>query len=870
MIPFEEYIRDNLVLLDGAMGSLIYEKGVFIDKCYDELNLSRPDLIKSIHEDYIRSGAKVIESNTYGANRFKLKSHNLLEHLGEINRKGVELAREAAGGNAYVAGSMGPVGEEIEPWGEITLEQVSEAYAEQAGFLEEAGVDLFILETIQDIREMEQAVTAIRTISDLPVVAMMTVGEDGKTRYGVDLDDIACRLLATDASVIGLNCTVGPKPMLDFVERLIDVSDRPICVMPNAGRPQYTDGRMIYMSTPEYFSVYTKRFIDKGVRMLGGCCGTTPEHISKMANTLAMKQTRIQHSIGIGVKPVTEEPLPDPVPQPEKSNLSKKLSGGNQVVMVEMVPPRSTDITKPLEGAEILQKRGVDAINIPDGPRASARMTGLALAVLLEQKVGIETVIHYTCRDRNLLGMQSDLLGAAAMGIRNILAITGDPPMIGDYPQATAVFDIDAIGLVHLINNLNHGIDVGEKRIGDPTAFFTGVGLDPNSVNQENEIHRLQMKKDAGAEYVITQPVFDVDSLESFLEKADMGDLYLIAGIWPLVSLRNAEFMKNEVPGVFVPDRVIEAIARYETKEDQLKAGIEIAQSMVERVLTVCARHPGQRPLWKISSGRGGSRKTTAMKKMIWLMVLAACPGSAVNAQLHPDWENPEVFERNQVPPHATLMPYEDLEQALDGERKSSPFHMTLNGTWKFHWAENPGNAPVDFQEADYPKGDWDEIPVPSNWQMEGFGYPLFRNIGLPHPLDPPRVPEDFNPVGSYFRTFQLPGHWVDREVFLHFEGVQSASYVWINGKEVGYNQGGMEPAEYDITPYLKSGENSIAVKVLRYCDGTYMEDQDTWRLSGIYRDVYLMATPKQHIRDFYITTDLDEDYQDATLRLQC
>ena len=585
MILFEEFLKENLVLLDGAMGSLIYEKGVFIDKCYDELNLSRPELIRSIHEEYIMAGANVIESNTYGANRFKLKSHNLLEQMSEINRKGVELARSAAGEKAYVAGSMGPSGQEMEPWGEISLDDVFKAYAEQAAFLQEEGVDLFILETFQDIREMEQAISAIKSVSKLPVVAMMTVGEDGLSRYGVDLEDIIGRLHNSEASVIGLNCTVGPKPMLDFLEQISGLSAKPLCIMPNAGRPQYTDGRMIYMSTPEYFSVYTRRFIDKGVRMLGGCCGTTPDHISKMANSLAMKQTRIQHSINIGVKPVTEEPLPDPVPAVEKSGLAGKFHAGKQVVLVEMVPPRSTDITKPLEGAKLLKELKVDAINIPDGPRASARMTGLALAVLLRNQVDIETVLHYTCRDRNLLGMQSDLLGATALGVRNILAITGDPPMIGDYPQATAVFDIDSIGLVHLIDNLNHGIDVGEKRIGDPTSFFTGVGMDPNSVNPENEIHRLQLKKEAGAEYVITQPVFDVDSLEAFLEKADLGDLFLVAGIWPLVSLRNAEFMKNEVPGVFVPDSVIKRIAVFETKEDQLKAGIEIAQTMVDRVL---------------------------------------------------------------------------------------------------------------------------------------------------------------------------------------------------------------------------------------------------------------------------------------------
>lgn len=585
MIAFGDYLKENLVLLDGAMGSLIYEKGVFIDKCYDELNLSQPELIQSIHEDYIRAGARVIETNTYGANRFKLREHSLIHKLEEINRTGVLLARNAAGDMAYVAGSMGPSGAKIEPWGDTTLQEVADAYAEQATILSGAGADLLILETFQDIREMEQVISAIRAISDLPLIAMMTVGEDGKTRYGVDLEEVTCRLADSEASVIGLNCTVGPKPMLDFVERMSQITDKPICIMPNAGRPQYTDGRMIYMSTPEYFSVYTKRFIDRGVRVLGGCCGTTPDHISKMANALAMKQTRIQHSIQIGVKPVTDEPLPDPVPAGKKSELSGKLHAGKQVVLVEMVPPKSTDITKPLEGARLLKEHRVDAINIPDGPRASARMTGLALAVLLQDRVGIETVLHYTCRDRNLLGMQSDLLGATAMGIRNILAITGDPPMIGDYPQATAVFDIDAIGLVHLIDNLNHGIDVGDKRIGDPTAFFTGVGLDPNSVNPEHEIRRLYQKIDTGAEYIITQPVFDVASLETFLERTDLQQLFLIAGIWPLVSLRNAEFMKNEVPGVYVPDQVIRYMARYETKEDQLKAGLELAQQMVDRVM---------------------------------------------------------------------------------------------------------------------------------------------------------------------------------------------------------------------------------------------------------------------------------------------
>ncbi len=584
MIPFKDYIAEKLVLLDGAMGSLIYEKGVFIDKCYDELNLSKPELIRSIHEDYVKAGAMVIETNTYGANRFKLKSHNLLDRLAEINTTGISLARKAAGDEVYVAASMGPSGMGIEPWGDLSLDEAEEGFYEQAGYLHDAGADLFILETFQDIREMERAIRAIRRLSDRAIVAMMTVTEEGKTRYGTDLHDLSRRLDASEADVIGLNCTVGPKPMLDFVEQIRSLSDKPVCIMPNAGRPQYADGRMIYMSTPEYFSVYTKRLIDKGVRMLGGCCGTTPEHISKMANALAMRQTRIQHSIETRPRAERDEPLPEPVAMASKSRLAARLSGDEQVVLVEMVPPRSTDVSKSLDGARMLKEAGVDAINIPDGPRASARMTGLALAVILERELGIETVLHYTCRDRNLLGMQSDLLGATALGIRNILAITGDPPMIGDYPQATAVFDIDAIGLVHLIDNLNHGIDIGEKRIGDPTAFLTGVGVDPNSVNAGNEIHRLQLKKEAGAEFVITQPVFDIPSLEAFLEKCDLSGLRLIAGIWPLVSLRNAEFMKNEVPGVYVPDEVIAQIARYADRDDQLKAGVELAREMVERV----------------------------------------------------------------------------------------------------------------------------------------------------------------------------------------------------------------------------------------------------------------------------------------------
>ena len=584
MIPFEEYLEGRLVLFDGAMGTYLYQQGVFIDKCYDELNLANPDLVRKVHREYLNAGATTLETNTFGANRVKLSRHNLGDRAADINREGARLARECATDRAYVAGSIGPLGVQIEPIGSVPVAVLREAITEQAGALADGGVDLFVLETFHDLLEMEEAVRAVRAVSDLPILSLMTVQEDGKTRHGNDVEEITERLSALPVTALGLNCAVGPKPMFDFLERMAERSHKPIAVMPNAGRPQVVDGRMFYMSTPDYFCVYAKRFIEAGARILGGCCGTTPDHIRKMAESIAQKQPRTFSRPELREMAKTECTPSPPVPREKKSGLARKLTKGGFVILVEMVPPRGRDITRQLEGAGRLKAFGVDAINIPDGPRASARMTGLALAVKFQTEIGIEAVLHYACRDYSLIGMQSVLLGASVLGIINLLAITGDPPILGDYPQSTAVFDIDSIGLTRIVSNLNRGLDIGNKPIGSATGFFIGVGVDPSSVNPERELQRYAQKVDAGAEFAVTQPVFDPTALEKFLERAASRPIPFVAGVWPLTSYQNAEFMRNEVPGVVVPDSILEKMGRFESKEDQRKIGIEIAQEMVRRV----------------------------------------------------------------------------------------------------------------------------------------------------------------------------------------------------------------------------------------------------------------------------------------------
>lgn len=577
-----ERLKDNVLLFDGAFGTMLYSHGIFINRCYDELNLSMPKLIKKIHAEYVKAGADCIETNTFGANRFKLAAHGFKEKLYEINKQGAALAREVAGAGTLVAGSIGPLGIRIEPWGPTSLEEAKEAFKEQAEALRDGGVDLFILETFSNLSEIHQAVLAVRETCGLPVIASATVGDDGKTTFGTGAEKITRRLDDWGVDVIGLNCSTGPHAMLQVVEKIVHITDKPISAIPNAGRPRMVEGRNFYLTSAEYMAEYARRFILAGAKIIGGCCGTTPEYIKAMRKAIS---SIIPRQRSVIVKPKKEDVKKvEPIPTARKSKLGKKIAAGEFVTSVEIVPPRGCDPTKILELAQTLKENRVDAVNIPDGPRALARMSAQHLSCLIEKHIGIETVVHYTCRDRNLLGMMSDMLGLYAVGIRNILLITGDPPKMGDAPDATAVFDVDSIGLTNMVQNLNLGVDLGGNRIGKPTGYLIGVGLNPGAIEIEKEISRFEWKVKAGAEFAMTQPVFDIEQLLGFLEKIKHVRIPVIAGIWPLVSLRNAEFMNNEIPGVSVPGAIMERMRRADSKEAALREGIAIAGEMARQV----------------------------------------------------------------------------------------------------------------------------------------------------------------------------------------------------------------------------------------------------------------------------------------------
>ena len=569
------------MLCDGAMGTLLYSKGIFINRCYDELNLSAPDLIRGIHQDYLKAGAEVIETNTFGANSFRLSKHGCLDKLIEINRQGARLAREAAKSfDALVAGAVGPLGVRIEPLGKIALAEAREAFREQIAALNEEGVDLIILETFGYLEELHQAILAAREVNpELPVVAQVTIDEEGNCLDGSSPEHYGPQLEAWGADVIGCNCSVGPVAMLDSLERVRAVTTAPLAAQPNAGIPRSVEGRNIYLCSPEYMANFMESYVNVGVRLIGGCCGTTPEHIHAMklflrvgaARTTPYKVTKVSES-----KPV------EPPPLHERSELGRKITAGEFVTMVEIVPPRGIDAKRELEGAKFLKSVGVDAVNIPDSPRASARMSNQALCLLVKQTVGIEPILHYTCRDRNVLGIQSDLLGASAIGIRNLICITGDPPKMGDYPDATAVFDVDSIGLVNIAHNLNRGLDIGGNPTGSSTAFVIAVGANPGSPNIDEEIRRFEYKVEAGAELAVTQPVFDIRLLEEFMRRIEHCRIPVVAGIWPLTSTRNAEFMKNELR-VSIPDRSC-AHGKATTADAARAEGVAIARDMLVAV----------------------------------------------------------------------------------------------------------------------------------------------------------------------------------------------------------------------------------------------------------------------------------------------
>ncbi|HEV8482379.1 MAG TPA: bifunctional homocysteine S-methyltransferase/methylenetetrahydrofolate reductase [Blastocatellia bacterium] len=573
---------DRVYVFDGAMGTMLYSRGIYINRCYDELNLTSPELVLGIQREYVKAGADIIESNTYGANRLKLSGYGLEDKIVDINRAGVSIAREAAGDRAFVAGAVGPLGVRIEPYGPTSIEEARTIFREQASALAEAGADLLVLETFSDLAEIQQALLAMRSVSDLPIVAQITIQNDCNTSYGTSPEIFTKQLDEWGADVIGLNCSVGPHTMLEAIERMQVVTRRKLSAQPNGGLPRQLDGRMFYMASPEYMAKYAKRLIQAGAKFVGGCCGTTPKHIKQIADAVAALSPG-RSTVRVLVP--EENPLDvEVMARDKKSRFAKKICAGEFVTSVEIVPPKGCDAIKMLESVRLLKDANVDAVNVPDGPRAQSRMGVLAVSTLIEQQVGIEAVVHYCCRDRNLLGMTSDLLGAAALGLRNLLIITGDPPKMGPYPEATAVFDIDSIGLVNMVNRLNHGLDIGGNPIGKPTSFYVGVGVNPCAVDIDYELRRFEWKVEAGAEYAITQPTFDVNQLRSFLKRIEHCRIPVIAGIWPLVSYRNAEFLANEVPGVVVPESVLERMHRITDKDSAREEGLAIARETLAEV----------------------------------------------------------------------------------------------------------------------------------------------------------------------------------------------------------------------------------------------------------------------------------------------
>jgi homocysteine S-methyltransferase len=585
-----ELIEDGRVhVFDGAMGTLLYSRGVFVNVCYDELNVSRPELVRSIHAEYVSAGAELLETNTFGANPIKLSSFGLDNRTEEINAAATRLARaatERAPARVFVTGAIGPLGIRIEPWGPTSLEETTAYFGRQVAGLLEGGVDAFVLETFSDLTEIRCAIQAIRAASDLPIVAQMTIGQDGKTTYGTGPGELAKSLEDSGADVVGLNCSVGPAVMLDAMEAMAEATSLPLAAQPNAGLPRTVRDRKIYLASPEYMAQYARRMIDVGVRFVGGCCGTTPDHIRRMRDEVGALQPR---HLKVEIAPAGGGDAPHQmpaVPLEARSAWGRKLARGEPVVSVEILPPHSWDASAVVEPARMLKLAGVDAVSIVDSPRVRSRMGSLAAGSIIQREVGIETVVHYTCRDKNMLGMISDLLGAAASGIRNILVVSGDPPAMGPYPDATAVFDIDSIGLTNVVQGLNRGLDPGGNSIGAPTEFVQGVAVNQGAVDRERELGRFAYKVEAGADFAITQPVFEVDALKRFLDDAGSVEIPILAGIWPLVSQRNAEFVANEMPGVVVPDAIVERMraAQSSGPEAAIEEGVAIALEMIEAV----------------------------------------------------------------------------------------------------------------------------------------------------------------------------------------------------------------------------------------------------------------------------------------------
>jgi methionine synthase / methylenetetrahydrofolate reductase(NADPH) len=585
--PFLEFVKNNIVLMDGAMGTEIYARGIFINTCYDELNLTNPKMIKEIHKSYVEAGADIIETNTFGANRIKLQKHALEEKVHAINYQGAKIAREVAGDDIYVAGSIGPLGERLEPWGILSEEEAREIYQEQAKPLIDGGADIISLETFSDLHLIQQAIIGIKEKFEFPIMAHMTIGDDGNSLFGTPPERLGLKMKEFGADIVGLNCSVGPKIMLDSIIKMIESVDIPVSVMPNAGIPQNVDGRNIYLATAEYFGEYAKRFAQAGVQVIGSCCGTNADYTKEMQK--AIQSVRPRRKVKQSIRVVDEKESKPEVPTCQRSEIAGKICRQEFITTVEIVPPRGIDSSKALEKAKILKEAGVDAVNIPDGPRALSRMSSSYLSLIIQEKAGMEVIQHYACRDRNLLGMVGDLLGAYGSGIKNILLITGDPPKMGTYPDATAVFDVDSIGLTNVVKSLNRGLDLGGNPLKNPTGFFIGVGVNPSAVDLDYEIGRFEWKVKAGAQFAMTQPVFDSKQFIEFLRRIEHVRIPIVAGIWPLVSFQNAEFLNNEIPGAHVPNEILKRMKAAKNKQEARITGIQIARELLEELKPLIA-----------------------------------------------------------------------------------------------------------------------------------------------------------------------------------------------------------------------------------------------------------------------------------------
>ena len=587
MSPFLSRLAEGPLLCDGAMGTMLYARGVPLDGCFDVLNANNPTLVQSIHAAYLSAGADLIETNTFGANRFKLAVHGLDARVREINARGAKLARdvrETAGREAFVLGSIGPLGKYLAPIGAIGVEEGRAAFREQAEGLLEGGVDAFIVETFSDLGEIRLAVEAIRALTDeLPIIAQMAFTDEGVTFVGRSAVEVARALRGLPVQVIGANCSVGSSVLYDILEQMLpEAGGLPISIQPNAGLPSRVGERLIYLSSPAYMAEYAGKMLEAGARIVGGCCGTTPDHIRAMRAAVDRHVPTRARARRVSVSPPAREEAPalrtTAVPTP----LARKLEAGEFLVTVELDPPRGHNIEKLVQGAKLLKERGVEMVDINDGSLGRIRMSVLPTAVLVREATGLDIIMHFTCRDRNLMGIQADLLGAHAMGIRNILAIKGDPPRAGDYVNATAIFDVNAIGLIRIIQGMNGGLDATGNSIGEPTGFHVGVGLNPAAVDPDKELARLFRKVEAGARWAQTQPVYDLEVLDRFLSRAGRLPIPIIVGLLPLHSFRHAEFLHNEVPGITIPDAVR---ARMKEAGDRaLRQGIEMAQALLQQI----------------------------------------------------------------------------------------------------------------------------------------------------------------------------------------------------------------------------------------------------------------------------------------------